>query len=139
MFVADLRYVGTGLLDGLGDLLASWVQAWRFGLFQNDLTPDLSTVLAQIVPATFSGYAGLLTAAGWTAPALEGNRAVSRPGPLSWTHDGGAVANWIYGYYVQTLAGALVLAQRVPNAPAYVGTLGRVVSVAPVLSLRTEQ
>jgi hypothetical protein len=87
--------------------------------------------LGHLVPANFSGYAGLQACFGWSVPVISGPYAISKAHELIWTHNGGPAANWIYGYYVLNLAGALMWAERFCPAPATIDKGGLSVRVQP--------
>lgn len=134
---ASLVLMTAGALDQLNALRTSWLATLRVGLFQNDWTPHLNSVIGHVVPATFSGYDGLHDAYGWGAAALFGELAVTQAGANAWTHNGGAVANWVYGYYVVNAAGALCWAQRDPDGPADVSVVAVVYGVLPRYAVKS--
>jgi hypothetical protein len=106
-------------------------------LFQNDHTPDPADVLADYTEADFSGYAEL-DLDGWAAAVTVSGRAQIVATLKVWTHSAGAVDNDIYGYYVVNAGGALVWAERDPNAPVTVDTAGQEYNVLPRFTLRLE-
>lgn len=125
----------SGLVDALAILTAGWEARWRYGLFQNDFVPRQSMTLLNITPATFSGYAGLQPCFSWSVPLVNGPYAISNAHELIWTHDGGPVGNWIYGYYVLNLGGVLMWAERFCPAPATVDKGGLSVRLKPTFWL----
>jgi len=127
--------VNFGILTELDLMTTRWDGIRFVGLFQNDLTILRTTTIAQIEPATFSGYVGLRPLQGWTPAALVGERAVSRAAPVTWTHDGGAAANWICGYYVVDPSGNLVWAERRPGPAQSMIHAGTVYEVIPQVTL----
>ena len=127
--------VNFGMLTELDRMTASWAGIRFAGLFINDLNPTRTTTIAQIEPANFSGYVGLRPLMGWTAAALLGERAVTRAAPITWTHDGGTLSNWINGYYVVDPSGNLVWVERRPGPAASMIHAGTVYEVVPQFSL----
>lgn len=127
--------VDGGLAGELNTLTASWLNKRYVGLFQNDLEPIRTTSIAQVQPANFSGYAGLMLITGWTPATLLADRAVSAAAALSWTHDGGPNTNWIFGYYVVDLSGVLRWIERRPGAAVAMLESGNVYQVTPQFSL----
>lgn len=113
-----------GALSHCNALRTHWLPTLKVGLFQNDWTPQRNSVIGHVVPATFSGYGGLHFCYGWQAPTLAGHVATTQAGHNAWTHNGGAVGNWIFGYYVVDQAGALQWAQRDPDGPVDVSSMG---------------
>lgn len=136
--MARQKIVELGLLDALSRLRSTLLAELQFGLFQNDFHPVQNSNIGHIVPATFSGYSGLTLATGWTAGAIDGNRAITTATAINWSHSGGLLGNWIYGFYAVNTAGVLVLAKRLEQTPALVEVLGVTVSVTPTFSARSE-
>lgn len=122
-------------LEELAAVLVLFAGARRVGLYQNDWTMRHDSVIGQVVPATFSGYAGLQALTGWTAPALLNDQAVSNADPATWTRGAGSVNNWIFGYYVVDAAGVLRWAERDPNGPVAIVVAGNTYRVTPQFSL----
>jgi len=120
-----------GLRNTLSKLTAAWEGKYRVGLYQNDYTPHLTTVLANIVECTFSGYAGRLLTYSWSAPAMVGIYARSVAHDLLWTHNGGPVENFVYGYFVVDQAGLYVWAERFCPRPLIMSKEGQKVRIRP--------
>lgn len=120
-----------GLLLSLNSLIASWVGHRRIGLYQNDWVIQSSQGIAAVVPATFSGYPGLLPLVNWTAAMMVGPAAVTSADPLIWTHSGGPLQNYIFGIYVVYDDGSLDWAQPIPNAPIPMYGIGGIIRYAP--------
>jgi hypothetical protein len=106
-----------GALEFLQEYLTTYGTSAQYHLYQNNITPGQATVLADFVEADFSGYAGGINAANWSAPVIVSGHAKALANMISWTHNGGGVSNNIYGYYVLAFNGALLWAERDPNAP----------------------
>lgn len=87
-------------------------------LFQNDFAPNVAMVLADLTEATFSGYAAAAGLA-WGAPFINADgRAETDLPSQQFQHDGGAVANLVYGYYLTNAAGTVLYgAERFADAP----------------------
>lgn len=130
-----LVLVEGGMLEELDLLTTAWVGKRFAGLMQNFGEPDRNWTIATIQPATFSGYAGLQLISGWTPATLLGERAITSAAGLSWTHNGGPVSNWIFGYYVVNLAGDLLWAERRPGAGQAMVLNGNIFQVLPQFSL----
>lgn len=127
-----------GLLNSLDLLRRKWDTRWKMGLFQNDYQPLQTSVIGNFVPCDFSGYAGLQSTFGWTVPAMSGFRARTVANELTWTHDGGPISNWVYGYYVVNPAGQLEWAERFCPAPMTLDAMGLSVRVKPLFTLLNE-
>lgn len=136
--MARQKVVEDGLLNVLARLRPTLFTELRYGLFQNDFEPVQNSTIANIVPATFSGYSGLVLSSGWTVGMISGNRAIASANVISWSHNGGLLGNWIYGFYAVDTVGDLVLAKRLEQAPSLVEVLGVTVSVTPTFSVRSE-
>lgn len=117
MTTPALVLVNNGALGHLDALRVAWLPSLRIGLFQNDWHPHQGDTMVAVVPATFSGYTGLHFLPGWSPAVLQGNLAVTQATPRLWTHNGGPVGNWIFGYYVVDATGVLRWAQRYPGDP----------------------
>lgn len=88
------------------------------GLFKNDVTPNVATVLGDLIIADFSGYAAIVIAA-WGAPYVGPGNRVEADGPSQqFNHSGGAVPNDVYGWFlIDTVGGALLALERFVNGP----------------------
>jgi len=131
--------VCNGGMEGLlNTLLASMEGLFQVGLFQNNILPAQGTVIANLTPADFSGYTGLITLSGGTPAAIDGVRWKISFDPVVWTHDGGSTPNLIYGYYAIDGSGILQWAQQVSAAPRPMASLGDTFEVDPTFSDRSE-
>ena len=128
----------SGLVTQLDFLRAKWETKYRVGLFQNDGHPSLTWTLFNVVPCDFSGYSGLLQSFGWTASVVNNTRAVTEANPLTWTHNGGPIGNFVYGYYVVDDVGAYQWAERFCPAPVVVSRNGTRLRVRPSFTLRND-
>ncbi len=123
-----------GLQAALAVQTADNTGAARIGLYQNDWEPQVNQTIAAVVPATFSGYAGLQALSGWTPPVLDGNAAYSSADEVLWAHDGGAPGNWIFGIYVVDGLGNLRWAERVWPEPIPMIDFGNFARYVPYLT-----
>lgn len=101
-------------------------------LFQSNTTPAEGDTAVTYTEATFSGYsAATLTGASWGA-ASGGTIAYAQQ---TFTHNGGATSNSIYGYFmVQTTSGTLFLAERDAAAPFTLQNNGDNVKITPSIT-----
>ncbi len=134
----ELRHNDSGLIEALDTLAASWEGVFKIGLYQNDWTPDLFSVLASIVPCDFSGYSGLAFLYSWSAAVMRGIHAYTEANPVVWTHDGGPIQNYAYGYYVIDGTGHLAWAERFCPAPKIMAGFGTKLRVTPAYTLKNE-
>lgn len=111
-----------GIADQLGYILKApipGVVPWTLILFTNDIVPDASTVLADLVPATFPGYTpATLDRADWTAPVVLSACAHSTWGtdPIVWFVTG-PTTETVYGYAMCDLSfGVIRAVQRFDDA-----------------------
>jgi len=134
----NLIVTESGLIDSLDLVLAVWEGTYKAGLFQNDITPVVATALSEIVPATFSGYAGEQVTFSWDAAVMAGVRAVTQAAALIWTHNGGPIQNWIFGYYLVSQSNTLIFAERFCPAPLPMATIGQRIRMRPRFRLGSE-
>lgn len=104
--------------------------ALKVRLFKNDHVPGPDTELADLTEATFSGYAAL-TLDPMSEPAtMPGGKVRSQSLPVVFEHDGGPVANDVYGYMVTLeLPGgsAMLWCGRYEDAPVLMSGVGDVI------------
>lgn len=121
--------IDTGnLLDGV-----------KVGLFQNDFNPTTLTVLADLNPADFHGYA-LSSAVVWGAPYYDqagvptvagGQKQFTATTPL-------AGSQVIYGYYLVDGAGTTLIAAARFETPLNILVVGNAIIVVPTLQLQSQ-
>lgn len=101
-------------------------------LFQSNTTPAESDTAATYTEATFSGYSSIaLTGASW-GTASGGSIAYAQQ---TFTHNGGATSNSIYGYFViQTTSGTLLYSERDGAAPFTLANNGDNVKITPTIT-----
>jgi len=134
-----LEIVTAGLTEYL-DRLTLYMTGWfAIGLFQNDREPKLDDAVGNYQEATFSGYSGSKLLYGWTNAAMRGVRAKSFATPLIWKHNGGPIANDVYGYFCINNVGALAFAERFCDGPITVDRRGRSVNLTPMFSAKNER
>lgn len=133
----SLVVVDEGALRSCGRLASAWPDARRVGLLGEDLVADRHATIANIVPATFSGYDGERAIEGWSLPVMEGDRAVSRATPVIWTYDGSSPSGYVFGYYVVDEDGALLHLEKRVGGPVAMVASGQQYKVVPVLTAGT--
>jgi len=81
-------------------------------LFKNNHTPASTDTVSDYTEADFSGYPGSVGPT-WGAPFINGDdKGEIDAAPVTYTHNGGATANTIYGVYFLDADGDLVYADR---------------------------
>lgn len=81
-------------------------------LFKNDFVPNKATLLADLTPADFDGYAAK-TIVTWGAAFLDPAGLATTLAPLqTWTQSGDTTPNTIYGAYYVSVGGDLIWAER---------------------------
>jgi hypothetical protein len=100
-------------------------------LFQSNTTPAEGDTAGTYTEATFSGYSSAtLTGTSWGA--ASGSISYAQQ---TFTHNGGATSNSIYGYYMtQTTSGILLLAERDGSAPFTLANNGDNVKITPAIT-----
>jgi hypothetical protein len=102
-------------------------------LYQNNYTPVEASVLANFTEATFSGYASNASVNFGSASEVANKAQVTDAAARVFTHNGGATANTVYGYYYAT-ALKVILAERFA-APVSMATAGDNISIQMTLKL----
>jgi hypothetical protein len=128
----------SSLLFALEALRVAWRGVLQVGLFQNDFQPGPRTTIRAVKRCTFSGYVGLRTIAGFNAPTFDGLRGLLSSGQIVWSHNGGPIPNFVFGYYVVDSSGNYLWAARRKGGPAWLASAGQTYPVVPVFSLRSE-
>lgn len=135
----SLKVVKTESQASLDLSLAEMVSlGYKWGLFKNNWTPSENDTISAVTPADFSGYSGLQTFSSWNAATWNSPRAEATAADVVWTHNGGATANDIYGYYVVNGSGALAWAERNAAAPVTISGSGQTYTVKPKFTRRSE-
>jgi len=120
-------------------ITTDWFAGHKVGLYQNDFNPRLNSTIANVVPCNFSGYDGLRLLYFLTPSFMGGVRAIRLAQEYIWQHDGGAIDNWVYGYYVVDLSGNLVVAERFCNGPFNMNTARRSFKLTPMFWVKNER
>jgi hypothetical protein len=107
------------------------------GLWTNDVEPAHGSTLAFLGPVYFSGYAGERLVSSWLAPVWDGTRATIDGPVMIWTRGSGVQNGRVQGYYLATLAGVCVGAERIDPA-TWMSVEGQTYRVQPRLSWRSE-
>jgi len=130
--------VNAGLLEYLTTIKLLMFGNHKVGLYSNDRKPKLADDVSLYVPCNFSGYDGLRLTYGWTFPVLVGDRAFTHSEEFVWSHSGGPVGNWVYGYYVVNVSGELKFAERFCNGPFLVAQSGRQIKLTLMMTSANE-
>lgn len=111
-----------GRLSALEGLRSSPLGSAACVLFENDLTPDADTVLADLDEPTWTGYSRLALS-GWSDPALTADdHAVTVAGTVTWTKTDSGSAD-VYGYAVIDSDDKILGIERFASAPVSVDQL----------------
>ena len=127
-----------GLLAALDVLRQHWMPGTQIGLGAADAKPDQTTTLAVLQPCSWSGYPGLLTLGFWGGLTLVGPRALLVGPPVTYTHNGGPMAQTVITYYLTDALGNLLLAQRLTQGPVPMFAPGQQLTVVPRFTFRSE-
>jgi len=103
------------LLTALVDTAAP-LDGAEIGLFQNNITPDANTVLADLTECDYTGYAQ--EAITWLVPSISDAGTPQVVGTVvEFRPTGTTVTNFAYGLFMLDGSGAFVGAARFPDAP----------------------
>lgn len=106
--MSQVLYPNVGALHNL-ELMRTDLALCKVNLFQNDVAISPSTVKADLTVATFSGYTAATVTALLPAYLDPAGGASAQIATQQFNHTGGGVANVIYGAWVETAAGDLIL------------------------------
>lgn len=131
--------------EGIAQQLASILSApipgllpWTLILFVNDVVPDASTVLGDLVQATFPGYTpATLTRADWTTPTVISGCAHSTWGtdPLLWFVTG-PTSETLFGFAMcDLILGVLRTVQRFDDSDIQPLAPGQRIALLPEYTL----
>jgi hypothetical protein len=120
----------------LGYIRSQIVSGCLLHLYTNDKVPADGDTLASYTEASFGGYAPA-PVSGWTQPAQQAGAARMQASPVTFTVAGppGAL---IYGYFVTDPGGNLLWAERDPQAPVNMQTVGNSYTITPVFTMHSE-
>jgi len=122
--------INEGMLGFLGHMLRAYTMDTHIGLFKNDITLAVSTVLGDLVEPTFAGYERILAPSlTWPDPSINGDGQGECDSPtINWTLSGDlGTPEDIYGIFVtiidETVTARLLFAARftTPVAVAFTG------------------
>lgn len=105
---AVVLYPNSSCLE-IMDLMRTDLEDCTVHLFQNDLTPTPSTVLADLEECDFSGYTEKVVTALLPAYIDPAGGASAQIPTQQFDHTGGVVSNMVYGFWVETTGGDLRL------------------------------
>lgn len=131
--------------EGIGALLEYQLSApipgvlpWELWFWVNDIVPDYTTVLADLIEASWGGYSrATLDRSGWSVPTVSAGCARSQwaADPLSWTVTSGPLET-IYGYaLVDRAVGVIRGIQRLADDDIQALVIGATVSIVPEFTL----
>ena len=102
----------------------------QIGLFSNNVTPGVASVIGDFTPATFGGYGGLVSLTGQII-SDDGTIATSEWSSVTWTCDGTASGD-VWGYYVYNLTQTkLAWAEKNPAGMSTLAINGQTYTVLP--------
>jgi len=113
---------------------------YQAGLFQAEITLSPTLELADITPCDFSGYDGLRDLDQWpSSPDWIDPRAILEHPEIEWEHDGGAVSNPVFGFYVVDGDGLLAWVDTRSDGAVTVGVIGQTYTITPKYTRRSEE
>ena len=117
----------------LADVIASQWAGCKVDLYQNDITPGLDSAIGDFTICDFSNYVQASVPA-WQVPySRQDGTAESNGATITWLHNGGVVANIVYGYILRTAGGAYIGGGRL-DAPVSMASLGDAIALVPQLA-----
>lgn len=124
-------------LEELLPLLTAELAGAEVCLFENNYTPVAGSLVGNFTEATFPGYARE-PLANWTAVVIAADHARQDADDCEFTLSATGGPYSVYGYYVLSAGGDLLWAERDPNAPGVLSTVGDVYRVIPQFSMASE-
>lgn len=110
----------------------------RMHLYQNDVTPDVDTVVGDLTECDFGGYTSL-SVAGWSVAITVSDHAKTFANLLQWQHDLAGASNDIYGYWIEDANTAdLLWVERDPAAPVDISVTNPLYQVIPTFTRISE-
>jgi hypothetical protein len=104
-----IMYPNVGALHEIG-LIRTDLAMCKVKLFQNPVSLSPSTVVGDLTEATFGGYAPIIVTALLPAYIDPVGGASAQIATIQFQCDGTAPTNIVYGFWVETAAGVLILA-----------------------------
>ena len=105
-------------------------------LYDNDLTPDPTTGLANITETTHTGYtAATLVNNAWVVATDAGGSATASYAEQTFTFSGAATGVDVFGYYVTDSAGVLLWVERFSSSPYAIPSAGGQIAITATISL----
>lgn len=131
----------TGFMGAILKAISSGANTATVHLFQNNITPDSSTVIGTFVEATAGGMGSQPTPSATDSGVIPGGIDNWIFGPMTWTATGSGLPQTIYGYWVDfvdptTGLAAMLWAQRF-DTPQALTAAGQPISF--ILSLAGTQ
>jgi len=108
---AVVLYPNVGCLANM-ELIRTNLALCKVNLYQNDYYPVAGTLLADMEVADFDGYVEKTVTALLPAYLDPAGGASAQIATIQWDHDGGPTGNIVYGFWVETAGGDLILAGR---------------------------
>lgn len=122
-----------GAIEQLGDLKALEA-SYKIRLFKNNFAPVVGSVAADFTVCDFSGYAQVALVDG--AIAINGaGKAEMTAAAAVFSHNGGATANTVYGWYIIDTVTNKVRWASLFAAPRTMGAAGDSITVSLVFTL----
>lgn len=114
--MSSLVQANASLVKAMAALKTAMLDGGFAGLYQNDITPTVNTLLADLTEADFTGYARV-TLAAWLVPYLSAERKGASISPIAIFRQVApfTVGNQIYGWFVLDKDGVLMLSGRFDN------------------------
>lgn len=105
----------------------------KYHLYVNNHAPGVSTTLASLTEATYSGYAPILVAAAdWTVSAVAGHVGDLEAMPIAFLNSSG-VSRSAYGYYVTDNTNTQLVCAASFDEPPVVKAYGESWIIEPIL------
>jgi len=113
-----------GLVQKLTSLMGQILSVVSFRLYKNNKAPAAGDNATLYIEADFSGYVRQ-TLNDLSAPTVSGGVASTTSGTHTFTHNGGAVANTVYGWYMVDGANKLIAASLNGAGPVTLSAAGQ--------------
>ena len=130
------QVIAQARLDFLAALKTGIFDGGSFRLYKNDYTPNVNTLVADLIVADFTGYANK-TIAAWNAPYLDALKIGNLVAPLqTFSQTATTITNIVYGCFFLSVAvgNPLVYAERFAT-PVNFGAIGDTLNIVPKFQL----